>query len=52
MLGKKLEDVHYGEVRQGLQNVFFDASNLTNGIYFVIIETKQGKSVAKFSVSQ
>lgn len=52
MLGKKLEDVHYGEVRQGLQNVFFDASNLTNGIYFVIIETKQGRSVAKFSVSQ
>ena len=52
LVGKKVMDVREGAFATGSHSVYFDATNLNNGIYFVRILSSEGSSTQKFVVSK
>ncbi|MEI8087616.1 MAG: T9SS type A sorting domain-containing protein [Paludibacter sp.] len=52
IVGKKVMDVRQGAFSTGEHSVYFDASNLNNGIYFVNIKSAEGSATQKFVVSK
>jgi hypothetical protein len=48
--GRRVEELHTSIVTAGRQTIAIPASHLTNGTYFVVLETTTGRQAAKFVV--
>lgn len=52
LVGKKIMDVKQGAFANGTHSVYFDATDLNNGVYFVNIKSSEGSATQKFVVSK
>ncbi len=52
LLGKKVMDIYTGEAKTGTNNLPFDISQLSNGMYICVVRGKTFKLAEKFLVSR
>lgn len=48
--GRCIEELHSGTVAAGKQTIDISAAHLSNGTYFVVLETATSRQTAKFTV--
>jgi len=50
ILGELVTEIYQGQMIQGTNRYFFDASQLEAGIYLVVLKTEQGEKVQKIAI--
>jgi hypothetical protein len=52
ILGKRIMDIYVGDARTGANNLSFDMSSLSNGLYICVVRGRNFKTAEKFLVSR